>query len=82
MRELPICAYIHRDGDEKDRELIDLMIALEDSPDDSECVTRIIEKRIRMQDREIAWQFLEYARSLPGSDAEKIKQLATAIAGL
>jgi hypothetical protein len=82
MREMPICAYIHRDGDEKDKELIDLMIALEAAPDDPACVIRIIEKRIQMNDQEIAGHFLEYARSLPGADVEKLQHIALNIAKL
>jgi len=79
---LPACAYIHRDGDEKHKDLVALMIKLEENPADIECVIGIVRKRIGMGDRMIASSFLDYARSLEHADAGLLDSLRREIAGL
>ena len=79
---LPVCAYLHRAGDEKDSELVELMIALEEKPDDPALVIRIIEKRILQGERQIAALFLEYARSLGHPDTALLDRLESAIGEL
>jgi len=79
---LPACAYLHRDGDRKDANLIDLMGRLETKPGDPDIVLSIINKRIQMGDWEIAASFLEYARTLDHTDSALLDRLGTEILAL
>ncbi len=76
---LPVAAYMHRDGDQKDEELIELMRAFEDDPENPALVIQLIQKRIEMKAPLIAEKFLEYGRTLPDFDEEKAARLAEEI---
>lgn len=62
-QELPMIYFIHRDSDRNDKELVNLMIAFEEAPQDAELILKIIEKRYAMGDPEIAKKWVDYAFS-------------------
>ena len=64
MPELPVVAYIHSDDDMKDEELVKLMIAFEENSKNLSLVLKIAQKRIDMNQRDIASQWLDYAETI------------------
>ena len=61
MDKMPMVAYIHKDTDMKDAELVDLMCQFEKEPKKVGLVLKLVEKRARMNDHDIAKMWLKYA---------------------
>lgn len=72
INKLPVVAYFHRDGDEQDQELVDLMIAFEKNIRDIDVILKIAAKRIRMGNEKLAKMWLEYAYPIADKNTRKI----------
>ncbi|MBI2061553.1 MAG: hypothetical protein HYT87_17570 [Nitrospirae bacterium] len=66
--QLPIVAYIHRDSDAKDTELVGLMSQFEKDPKNVDTVCKIARKRVQQGDVKLARMWLEYALAICEKD--------------